>query len=289
MYTVRPSTSKEELMALIQVNYLSKALFRTVPVNVVLPVDKISFETMDYLGAPEEGFPVLFLLHGLLGNYTDWVSGTRIQRWAEDAGLAVVMPSGDNAFYVPGLTPNNDYGTFIGQELPQVMRQMFPLSHRREDTFIAGLSMGGFGAIRNGMKYAETFSRIVDLSSGIHFFDPDFASVAGEEGVFGDLKEAAKTDKNHYVAYADMKARIEAGEFAAPEFYLACGTDDPLMDVNVRFRDLLVADGLAVTWDEEPRGHDWDFWDSQIKKVVDWLPLGEKNATMGSGNVSRDL
>ena len=89
-------------MALIQVNYLSKALFRTVPVNVIIPSDKISFETMGYLPVPEGGFPTLFLLHGLLGNYTDWVSGTRIQRWAENAGLAVVMPSGDNAFYVNG-------------------------------------------------------------------------------------------------------------------------------------------------------------------------------------------
>ena len=136
-------------MALIQVNYLSKALFRTVPVNVILPSDKISFETLDYQGVPTGGYPTLYLLHGLLGNYTDWVSGTRVQRWAEDAGLAVVMPSGDNAFYIPGLAANSDYGTFVGEELPRVMRDMFPLSHRREDTFIAGLSMGGFGALRN--------------------------------------------------------------------------------------------------------------------------------------------
>ena len=102
-------------MALVQVNYLSKALYRTVPVNVILPSDKISFETSDYLGVPTGGFPTLYLLHGLLGNYTDWVSGTRVQRWAEDAGLAVVMPSGDNSFYVPGLAANNDYGAFIGE------------------------------------------------------------------------------------------------------------------------------------------------------------------------------
>ena len=183
-------------MALIQVNYLSKALFRTVPVNVIIPSDKISFETMDYLPAPEGGYPTLYLLHGLLGNYTDWVSGTRIQRWAEDAGLAVVMPSGDNSFYVNGQTANNDYGAFIGEELPRVMRQMFPLSPRCEDTFIAGLSMGGFGALRNGMKYAQTFSRIIGLSAAIHFFDPNYESVAGEESAFGSLAEAAQTDKN---------------------------------------------------------------------------------------------
>ncbi|MBR2828946.1 MAG: acetylesterase, partial [Solobacterium sp.] len=84
-------------MALIQVNYLSKALFRTVPVQVILPVDRISFETMDYEPVQRK-FKTLYLLHGLLGNYTDWVSGTRIQRWAEEKNLAVVMPSGDNSF-----------------------------------------------------------------------------------------------------------------------------------------------------------------------------------------------
>lgn len=275
-------------MALIQVNYLSKALFRTVPVNVIVPSDKISFETMDYLPAPEGGYPTLYLLHGLLGNYTDWVSGTRIQRWAEDAGLAVVMPSGDNSFYVNGQTANNDYGAFIGEELPRVMRQMFPLSRRREDTFIAGLSMGGFGAIRNGMKHAETFSRIIGLSAAIHFFDPDYDSVAGEESAFGSLAEAAKTDKNHHVALEQLKERVAAGEVEAPEFYLACGTQDSLMGVNRGFLADVQAAGFEVTWDEEDRGHDWDFWDSQIKKVIDWLPLGCAEGGMGSGNVTKE-
>ena len=276
-------------MALIQVNYLSKALFRTVPVNVIIPSDKISFETMDYLPAPEGGYPTLYLLHGLLGNYTDWVSGTRIQRWAEDAGLAVVMPSGDNSFYVNGQTANNDYGAFIGEELPRVMRQMFPLSQRREDTFIAGLSMGGFGALRNGMKYAQTFSRIIGLSAAIHFFDPNYESVAGEESAFGSLAEAAQTDKNHHVVLEQLKERVSAGEVAAPEFYLACGTQDSLMGVNRSFRADVEAAGFAVSWDEEDRGHDWDFWDSQIKKVIDWLPLGRAEGGMGSGNVTKDL
>ena len=276
-------------MALIQVNYLSKALFRTVPVNVIIPSDKISFETMDYLPAPEGGYPTLYLLHGRLGNYTDWVSGTRIQRWAEDAGLAVVMPSGDNSFYVNGQTANNDYGAFIGEELPRVMRQMFPLSQRCEDTFIAGLSMGGFGALRNGMKYAQTFSRIIGLSAAIHFFDPNYESVAGEESAFGSLAEAAQTDKNYHVVLEQLKERVSAGEVAAPEFYLACGTQDSLMGVNRSFRADVEAAGFAVSWDEEDRGHDWDFWDSQIKKVIDWLPLGRAEGGMGSGNVTKDL
>ena len=86
-------------MALLQVNYLSKALFRIVPLNVILPVDHFDAATNRYLNGKERKYKTLYLLHGLLGNYTDWVSQTRIQKWAEEKDLAVVMPSGDNAFY----------------------------------------------------------------------------------------------------------------------------------------------------------------------------------------------
>jgi S-formylglutathione hydrolase FrmB len=158
-------------MALIQVNYFSNALVRIVPVNVVLPVDKVDSKRHCY-AFPQEPFKTLYLLHGMFGNYMDWITNTRVQRWAEERNLAVVMPSGDNMYYVDSLLALNDCGSFVGEELPQVMRAMFPLSCRREDTFIAGLSMGGFGALRNGFKYAETFGRIAALSSALTVLDP---------------------------------------------------------------------------------------------------------------------
>ena len=160
-------------MALIQMSFLSTALKRTVPVTVVLPVDNTAFlrET--------PRFPTLYLLHGLLGSHTDWVCNTRIQKWAEERGLAVVMPSGDNSFYIDQLLPNQDYGEFIGRELVEMTRRAFPLSHDREETFLAGLSMGGFGAMRNGLKYADTFSQIVSLSPALHLFEGDGEQVCG--------------------------------------------------------------------------------------------------------------
>ena len=275
-------------MALIQINYLSKALFRTVPVQVILPVDKISFQEGTYQMEPGQKFKTLVLLHGLLGNYTDWVSGTRIQRWAEEKNLAVIMPSGDNAFYINGQTPKNDYEEFVGNELLQVMRNMFPLSTKREDTFIAGLSMGGYGAKRNGMKYAQNYSCIVGLSSGLPIIEPNFKSLVGEHLVFGDLEEARKTDKNYLIAYENLKQRVKDGEFSMPKFYLACGLQDVLLPSTRSFRDLLIKDNVSVTYDEENRGHDWDFWDSQIKKVIDWLPLDDKDSGLSSGNVVKD-
>ena len=271
-------------MALIQVNYFSNALARTVPVNVVLPADKVDSKTHRYASF-EKPFKTLYLLHGMFGNYTDWVTNTRVQRWAEERNLAVVMPSGDNMYYVQSLLPFNDYGAFVGEELPQVMRKMFPLSTRREDTFIAGLSMGGFGAVRNGFVYANTFSRIAALSSALTVLDPAVPPIAGDKAVFGDLDTAAQTDKNFQVAYAQLRKRAEAGEAQIPAVYLACGTEDGFLASTRAFRDQLVGDGVDVTYDEQPGGHEWDFWDSQIKKIIDWLPLDDADQGFGSGAI----
>lgn len=276
-------------MALIQVNFLSKSLMRTVPVHVILPVDKLTFPGMPQ--REEKPFKTLYLLHGIFGNYTDWVSGTNIQRWAEEKDLAVVMPSGDNMFYVDQEAAHNYYGEFIGQELVEITRKMFPLSDKKEDTFIAGLSMGGYGAIRNGLKYHDTFGYIGGLSSAMlmdgleartnehPFFieRKDFA-----ESFFGDLSKVKESDKNPEWL---VKKLVEA-QAELPKVYLACGTEDSLLEPNRKFRDFLKASSVEVTYEEGPGGHEWDFWNRYIKKVIDWLPLEDNaGAGMNSGNV----
>ena len=270
-------------MALLQVSYLSKALFRTVPLYVILPSDKIDYRTFDYANGKTKKYKTLYLLHGLLGDCSDWVNGTRIRRWAEEKNLAVVMPSGDNAFYIDYPKTKNNYSDFIGRELVEVTRNMFPLSDKREDTYIAGLSMGGYGALRNGIVYSDTFSHVAGFSSAAHIFDgkEHDARLMDESAIFGDIKKAAKTDHNMTVAFDNLITENRP----VPKFYIACGTEDGLYKANVEFKDFLIRKGADVTWDEEKRGHDWDFWDSQIKKVLDWLPLEGENLGLGSGNV----
>lgn len=268
-------------MALIQVNYISKSLMRTVPLNVILPVDKIDYESFDYAGSRDRKFKTLYLLHGVFGNYTDWVSGTRIQRWAEEHNLAVVMPSGDNAFYVNSPVTKSRYGDFIGKELVAVTRMMFPLSDKREDTFIAGLSMGGYGAIVNGLNNSETFGCIAGLSAAVHLFDKDVPKLGLEDYVLGDNDEAAKTNANPVVAADEMIKEKRP----VPEMYMCCGTDDGLYGSNVKLRDYLKNLGVKVTWDEYKAGHEWDFWDNEIKKVIEWLPLDDAQMSINSGNV----
>jgi len=265
-------------MALIQMHFLSNALKRTVPVTVVLPVDNTAF----LQEKPE--FPTLYLLHGLLGCHTDWVCNTRIQQWAEERGLAVVMPSGDNSFYIEQLLPNQDYGEFIGRELVEMTRRAFPLSHDREKTFIAGLSMGGFGAIRNGLKYADAFGYIAGFSSAVHIFemDPDAPgrTLFREDLVFGDLEEARKTDKNPRVALLQAKKAK-----ALPKVYMSCGLQDSLLESNRSLRDCFLENGVDVTYREYNGKHDWDFWNREIRDILDWLPLLPPNAGLSSGNV----
>lgn len=268
-------------MALIQVNYLSKALMRTVPVNVVLPVDKLSYETFSYEFKNGQKFKTLYLLHGIFGNYTDWVSGTRIQRWAEEKNLAVVMPSGDNAFYVNGPVPTNNYEEFVAEELVEVTRNMFPLSDKKEDTFIAGLSMGGYGALHTGLKYPDTFGYVASLSGAVSTLWSK-ESLLNINVVFGDYEKAVESDKNLKVLVEKMDKNN------VPKLFLACGKQDMLYKDNLKFVDILKEKGLGLTFYEEDGGHEWDFWDRNIKRVIDWLPLDADKNGINSGNVKID-
>lgn len=252
-------------MALIQMTYLSMALLRTVEVQVILPVDKINLTD----GEQGKEYKTLYLLHGLLGSNVDWISGTCIQRWAEERNLAVVMPSGENSFYFDHTLPNSAYGTFVGQELPAMMRRTFPLSNLREDTYIGGLSMGGYGALRNGLKYCDTFSRIIALSSAVHIFEEKGHGLFGGLACFGDKKEAEKTDLNPKIAFEHAKAKGQI-----PQIYMSCGTEDSLLAANRALKEFFERQGAELTYVEAAGGHEWDFWNSQILEALKWLPLG---------------
>ena len=145
-------------MALIQMEFMSNSIQHYTSMNVLLPVDQWD--------RTEIGpFPTLYLLHGWGGNYSDWVCNSRIAVWAQRRGIAVVMPSGDNSFYLNYPEREEYYEKFIGEELIALTRKAFPLSDKREDTWIAGLSMGGGGAIRCGLRYGHVFSKAAGLSA----------------------------------------------------------------------------------------------------------------------------
>ena len=275
-------------MAFIQMSILSKSLMRTVPVNVILPADKMVFPGMPE--PPEKPFKTLYLLHGVFGSYIDWVNGTRIQRYAEEHDLAVVMPSGDNAFYVDQPGANNYYGEFVGKELVELTRKIFPLSRKREDTFIGGLSMGGYGAMRNGLKYWENFGCIVALSGALLVEDvakrtnddPFFLNRRDyAEACFGDLSKILDSDKNPKYLVRQLKKEGRP----IPRIYMACGDADSLLPANQDMAAFLKEQGADVTFEVGPGAHEWDFWDTYIRKAIEWLPTDKVSQGMNSGNV----
>lgn len=277
-------------MALIQVNLLSRSLMRTVPVNVILPVDKLSAPGTADRG--DKPFKTLYLLHGIFGSYIDWVTGTRITRFAEEHDLCVVMPSGDNAFYVDQEKANNFYGEFVGKELVELTRKMFPLSRKREDTFIAGLSMGGYGAMRNGLKYSDTFGCIAAFSGAFHLEEmaarkDDTGSILSSrsyaEAVFGDLSKLLDSDKNP--KYLAKQIHDTGKEF--PKIYIACGDQDHLLQSNIEMADYLKEMGADVTFEIGPGAHEWDFWDTYVKKAIEWLPTEKNGLGINSGNIGK--
>lgn len=274
-------------MAIIEVNFISKCLMRTVTFNAIIPVDKFGPQAEN---AEQKPLKTLYLLHGIFGNYTDWVNGTRIQAWAEANDLAVIMPSGENRFYLDDEKSGELYGEFIGKELVEFTRKLFPLSDKREDTFIAGLSMGGYGAIRNGLKYAENFGCVIGLSAAlVHDTWKDADNSAPiftfrrnyYEAIFGEYDKVKGSDKDPKALLLKLKEESRP----VPKMYLCCGTEDGLVTANRDFRDFLNENGVDLTYVEGPGKHDWVFWDTYIKKVLDWLPLNRTGAGINSGNV----
>ena len=253
-------------MALINMEFRSETLKRTVAVNVVLPSEKF-----------RGPYPTLYLLHGLTDNCSGWLSYTRIRMWAEESGLAVVMPSGENSFYMDILVKDGclgDFGEYVGRELVNVTREMFPLSRRRADTLLGGLSMGGFGACRNALKYCDTFGKAAVLSGALHFYEypaewvKTEGNTLGEVRNFGDLEQTRNSDRNPRFLIHLIQNDPER-QF--PAFYIACGLQDVLLEANRSIAKALSDAGADVTNEEGDGKHDWYFWDTYIQRVLKWL------------------
>lgn len=236
--------------------------------SVILP------QTSSQIGmggrSPAGDPPVLYLLHGLSDDDTAWSRYTSIERYVAPLGLAVVMPQAGRSFYTDE-EHGNRYWTFLSEELPQVCRSFFRLSDRREDTFVAGLSMGGYGAVKWALRDAGRFAAAASLSGAL-----DVASRRRNTDrpinpgiwhtVFGDRPIEGSDD--------DLLRLLDRGPSDhAPALYLGCGTEDHLYPDNVGFAEAAQRRNLPVTVDFGPGGHDWAYWDAKIQDVLAWLPL----------------
>lgn len=261
-------------MAVMNVTYKSYELKRYIDFKVILPIE----DTTKLTSNPKkpEKFKTIYLLHGYTGNCSDWLMSSRISKLARDRNLAIVMPSGENSFYEDDEKTGNNFGLFIGRELIEVTRKMFPLSTKKEDTVVAGLSMGGFGSLLIGSRFANTFGKIICLSAGFLFEEILFGNITNDEVsetknrleyILGDDLTLGEASQKHPVYH--IKKAIESN--IMPNVYMACGSEDFLYENAVKTRERLIELGVNVTWQEGQGEHTWIFWDAFIEKALIWL------------------
>lgn len=262
-------------MALFQIDFYSKALSKITGVNVILPND-IFTEMVANNNNYKREVKTLFLLHGYSGSNKDWLLGSRVQEMAIKYNLAIVMPSGDNSFYLDGEGTGRAYCQFVGKELVDYVAKTFRLSNKKEDIFIGGYSMGGFGAIHMGLIFPETFDKIFALSSALIIHNiknmkEDFKDAVADyyyySSTFGDLTKLDKSENNPEYLITMMK---EKDQKIAP-IYMACGTEDFLLEENRAFHKFLLKEKVDVHYVESQGIHDWTFWNQYLEPAVSWL------------------
>ena len=255
-------------MTLIHMNFHSHALGMACSCDVLLPT------TMQYPKAQEKKtYPVLYLLHGLKGDDMAWQRRTRIESYAEGRDLIIVMPNGHRTYYTNTAT-GQKFFDFVADELPAICKAYFPVSDKREETFVAGLSMGGHGALKLGLTYPERYGAVAALSAavdveGIVERHPGKNGALSEyEYVFGCRSERTG-GKDDLTALGE---KLRTADVEKPIFFMACGTEDGLLEESRRFHQRF-ADVFDITYVEAPGIHNWDFWDTHIQDVLNWLPL----------------
>ena len=251
-------------MSLINIKFSSGVLRRCTDINVIIPQKAKSYEIGIDSSAKSESYKTLILLHGLSDDNTIWMRRTSIERYAAEYGIAVIMPSGDRSFYT-NMVYGDDFYTYISEEVPAIAREYLPLSTKREDNFIAGLSMGGYGALKIGMKNPHRYAACAGLSSvaDVELFmnkhSPDCRRL-----VFGD-KKVPDSEDLFYIAEELNKSEIK------PRIYMGVGTEDFMYEENTRLRDKFKSLDFDFTYRESPGTHGWGFWDEYIRYVLEWM------------------
>ncbi len=267
-------------MAHFDMSFYSPSLRKNAKLTVFLPTvsadDYLNDAPVRYYDA-DTCYQTLYLLHGSYGDCMDWALFTGLERYAQDHCLAVVMPSAENSSYVD-MVKGEDYLTYITRELPEFLCTMFPLSRRREDTFIAGLSMGGYGTYRCALERPDQYAAAASLSGGLEKIDHSTSNEAHSvkmpkryrKAVFGESGQAVAGSDNDLRVL--LKKRVDEGA-KLPQLFHTIGEDDFLREGGEAFLSYAESLGVHIDYRLHPGVHNWDFWDAYIKEVLDWLPL----------------
>ena len=284
-------------MALVNLNFESTYLNNNTDVTIILP-DKgagISPETGRPV-SPEEfyrsgkKYPVLWLLHGTFGDHSDWVRKSNIELYACERDLIVVMMSALNTVYDnwPNFCMGLDEFSFITKELMPLIYGWFPASDKREDNFIAGLSMGGRGTMKISLECPELFAGAASLSSVPTDLDADVERLTGlfesdpkdlrgmELRTHNDMHRSGSVEaylNGRDNTWRHLKEVWEAGKL--PKLFFSMGTEDQafLSGDYAKLKVYVEEMGIPAMFTEGPGKHEWRVWDRDIQLALDFFDI----------------
>ncbi len=237
---------------------------REIPYRVILP---INYQTSD----EKTFYPVIYLLHGLTGHFDNWTDKTKLKEYAAKYNYIIVTPEGDNGWYSDSSSAANDkYESYIIQELIPEIDKKFRTIADRNHRAVAGLSMGGYGSIKFGLKYPQMFTLVGSFSGALgadSFTDKNAGAIGkGIDAIFGAEESENRKGNDIFKMVKEMPAdKIKS----LPFIYLDCGTEDFLFQNNRDFVNLLLEKKIPHEFRELPGAHDWKFWDAEIKEFLE--------------------
>ena len=264
-------------MAYMECHVFSQVLQHNIAVNVIVPTpegnEQITDREVQKKYCYEKGLPVLYLLHGAYGDHSSWMRNSNIERYIQQYCCIAVMASVENSFY-QDMAYGNAYYTFMTEELPTFVTNVFPASKKREDTYIAGFSMGGYGAWYLALSKPNQYAKAASMSGAL-----DIASCYQQcvnhmiEGPFPwncIFKDPTKLKGSNVDL---MQLFIEDRKNGVlPELYHACGTSDFLIETNREVHQKLQEMGVRVPYHEtQDMMHNWDYWDKEIQNILKWM------------------
>ncbi len=253
------------------IQFESKLIGKSLPYNVLLPVD------YSLRASRNKRYPVLYLLHGLTGHYDNWLERTRLADYAVPYHFIIVMPEGNDGWYSDSATVAADkYESYILQELIPDVQSRFRAIEKREARAIGGLSMGGYGALKFGLKHPEMFVFAASLSGAVNAAswrsaDEIKASAFIKQSLVQTFGATADNPSKASNDLFKLARELPAERVAQlPYFYLDCGTEDQLglLTPNRAFADLLVERKIPHEYRQLPGTHSWPYWDTQVREVL---------------------
>ena len=266
-------------MSRVEFSYRSESLgYRTTVTAIVPSIDWIEMmrghTAEDFLG---RRYPVLWLLHGTSGDNDCWVRFTRLESWAEQYKIAVITPDCRLSAF-SDMDKGPAFYSFVADELPRVCGAVFPILTGRETSFIGGLSMGGYGALKIGLRNPERYSLILNLSGGVDRVAHIERAIAEDRRTglhnldamrttFGDLSAVAGGVHDVFA----LAESLAASGRPKPKIFTSIGTRDPHWDENLRLRAHLIKNDYDLYWEQGPYIHDWENWNHYIELGLRWL------------------